>query len=411
MVLLSGQNVRLENRLTGLHVAVVASKPSVPKQFLLDHFRLLRMEGCRVSLICSEGPEARYSAKLTGAEFIPVFIEQTMAPIKDLVSTWHLWRVFRRIRPDMVIAHMSKSGLLGMLAAWLTGVKTRIYYNHGMALFSSTGIRRAILRVVEMLTCRLATHVLFCAQSTCKLALQAGMTRPDNSWVLGNGTISGIDTEKFRPCPDDSLRAAQRDKWGIQGDPVVVGFVGRYVAHKGIRTLIEAWRLLQEETRKRARLVLLGGHVHSEPDIRQLIEQAVADRIHVINGGWTEDMPKAYWAMDVVVLPSWHEGFPYSLLEAQATGLATIASRVPGNIDAIVDGENGLTVPVEDPAALAAAIQQLIENAELRHALGRKARERVISLFRREQVLANMIHFLTQVSRHDQRSRQLPEWQ
>jgi glycosyltransferase involved in cell wall biosynthesis len=102
-------------------------------------------------------------------------------------------------------------------------------------------------------------------------------------------------------------------------------------------------------------------------------------------------MPSVYAALDIVVLPSWHEGFPYSLLEAQSCGIPAIASEVTGNVDAIIPEVTGLLVPPRDPVALSAAMKRLIDQPGLRRRLGESATERVRQSFSRERVVADHV--------------------
>jgi glycosyltransferase involved in cell wall biosynthesis len=102
--------------------------------------------------------------------------------------------------------------------------------------------------------------------------------------------------------------------------------------------------------------------------------------------GEVADMPAHYLAMDVLVLPSLHEGLPISLLEGAAMQLPIVASHIPGNVDAVVDGLTGTLVPVHHVAALVAAIRRYLDEPALRRKHGFAGRERVRRNFQREIV-------------------------
>jgi glycosyltransferase involved in cell wall biosynthesis len=102
-------------------------------------------------------------------------------------------------------------------------------------------------------------------------------------------------------------------------------------------------------------------------------------RVHLV--GMVHDMPSVYRALDVVVLPTYREGFPASLLEAAAMELPVIATRVPGCVDAVLDGETGLLVPARDALALTAAIRAYLRDPELRRRQGVNGRHRVLRDF------------------------------
>jgi glycosyltransferase involved in cell wall biosynthesis len=301
---------------------------------------------------------------------------------------------------------MAKAGLVGGLAAYLAGVPVRIYHNHGLAMLSSHGLRRQLLRATDWLTNRFATHALFCSESTRDEGIAAGVVVPEKSGVLGQGTISGVNVSRFKPDATGKRRARQRNAWGVDEGTVVVGFVGRLVPHKGIETLIDAWRQLGPAVHRRACLVLAGGTVYSEPRMREIVEHAVNDGIGIMTVGWVEDMVACYGGMDLLVLPSWHEGFPYSILEAQCMGLPVITTRATGNLDAVVHEVTGISVPLKDAVALATAMTRLIDSAEDRQRLGEQGRRRILEEFTQEKVLGHMLDFYkTEVGRLWERKR------
>lgn len=368
---------------------VQVSFAATAKTFLCEHFRRLRKEGFEVVFACSDDDNAAYVAEVTGARHCPVPVKQSLAPLSDMAGLYKLWGALRRLRPQIVHAHMSKPGIMGMLAGWLAGAPVRIYHTHGLALLTATGLSRLVLRSVEWLTNRLATDVVFCSQSTLEAAVASGVALRRKCRVLGPGTVSGVDVEVYAPDRSGRRRAEQRKAWGVDDDEVVVGFVGRLLVEKGIATLIEAWRRLDAASRSRARLILVGDFVHMarrEEEIKTIVQQAVSEGIGVSVAGWVEDMVSCYSGMDVLILLSWREGFPYCILEAQSMGLPVIASRVTGNVDAVEHDITGLIVPVRDPEATARAITRLLKDNDLRQRLGKAAREKTLRDFDQEKI-------------------------
>ena len=385
-------------RISGLRVVQITALGTSAKMFLVEHFRKLREAGAEVILISSDDPEGRAAAEAGGIRHVPVTIRQTIAPVADILAVYRLWCLLRQLRPDVIHAHMAKAGLLGVTSGWLAGVPVRIYHNHGLAMLSAHGLKRQLLRTADWLTSRFATHSLFCSESTRDAGVTAGTVDPDKAWVLGSGTISGVDTDKFVPDTIGTLRAKQRTAWGISEATVVVGFVGRLVPHKGIETLIGAWRQLDPAVRGRACLVLAGGEAYSEPKMRAIVEEAARDGIGVKTVGWVDDMVSCYNALDLLVLPSWHEGLPYSILEAQSVGVPVIATRATGNVDAVEHEITGLLVPVKAPIALARALSRLICSEEDRRRFGEHGRQRIVDEFSQDEVLQNMLAFYNEMA-------------
>jgi len=382
-------------RAAGPVVVHVTATGITARSFLGEHFRRLARKGLRVVLACSDDADARAIASETGIEHVPVNIMRKLSPLSDLLALLRMRRVLRRLRPVIVHAHMTKAGLIGMIGAWMVRVPVRVYHNHGLAMFAYGGLKGMLLRMSEKVANRLATHVLFCSRSTREAAIAAGVAPAGKSRVLGDGTICGVDVERFSPAAGGESRAKQRREWGAGMDDLVVGFVGRIEPHKGIEELITAWRRVRSEAGAGARLILVGPT--EDAATGDLVSGAEREGIGVSGVGWCSDMVAAYGAMDMLVLPSWREGFPYSVLEAQAMGLAVVATRVTGNVDAVEDGRTGLLVPVRDPQSLAVAVERLAGSEDLRKSLGTAARRRVVALFSQQHVLDQMMDFYDQI--------------
>jgi glycosyltransferase involved in cell wall biosynthesis len=164
----------------------------------------------------------------------------------------------------------------------------------------------------------------------------------------------------------------------------VAGYVGRLVTDKGIAELWQAWTVLRER-HPDLHLLLVGPFEDTDPvppAVRQGLE--TDPRVHLAGMDW--NTPPLYAAMDLLVLPTYREGFPNVLLEGASMGLPVVATRVPGCVDAVRDGETGTLVPARDPAALAAALDAYVADPALRRARGRAGRARVAAEFRQEVV-------------------------
>lgn len=385
-----------QSGLSGLRIVQVTALGITAQSFLVGHFKKLKEAGAGVTLVASDDAEARRASSTAGIHFEPVSIRPDFTPFRDVISVWRLWRLFRRLRPNVVHAHMSKGALLAILAGRLAGVPVRIYHNHGLALLCAHGIKRRILRMTEWMTNRLATHSLFISPSTRRAAIDAGVATADRSQVLGAGSISGVDVAKFAPDADAAARSNQRRIWGIADDTVIVGYVGRLLVEKGIEALIEAWRSLDPAVRSHACLVLVGGNVLSEPAMQRLVDGAAKETMSVKSIDWTENLTSCYSAMDVLVLPSWREGFGNCIIEAQSMAIPVITTTASGCIDAVQHDVTGLQVPVNDAAALADAMSRLIRSAEERSRLGKQGRQRMLDEFAEDKVLENMLTFYRQ---------------
>lgn len=196
----------------------------------------------------------------------------------------------------------------------------------------------------------------------------------DRLGLIHNGiSLSG------RPGP--AARKALRDSFAWRDDEVVLAVVANLIAYKGHADLFEGLARAAKDHPVPWRLVLIGSGSAAMRD--GLLDQARASglegRIDFLGG--RDDVAKLLAAADIGVLASHHEGFSNAVLEYMDAGLPVVATATGGNLDAVVDGETGLLVPVADPSALGRALAELIGDADRRHSMGRLSRQRAETHF------------------------------
>lgn len=365
-------------------VVHVATVPISLHTFLTGQARYMNASGFQVHAVASYGPELERFERQEGVPVHVVRMTRKVSPLRDLLALMRLWQTLRAIRPDVVHAHSPKGGLLGMMAARLAGVPVRIYHIRGLPHATSTGARRAILRVCEGVSCRLAHRVLAVSRSMRDIAIQDGLCDPEKIRVLLGGSGNGVDSAvRFRPA-SASVRAEARVALGIPRDALVVGFVGRIGCDKGIVELAEAWSQLADELPE-LHLLLVGPDEDEQPLPEELSARLRGHpRVHFT--GNVVDTPAMYGAMDVLALPSYREGMPNVALEAAAMELPVVATRIPGCVDAVQDGVTGTLVPAHEVAGLRDALRDYLRRPELRAAHGAAARRRVRTDFHQQAV-------------------------
>lgn len=344
----------------------------------------MKARGLEFHAISSPGDHLDEFAVKEGALAHRVEISRTITPLGDLLSVVRLWWELRKIRPAIVQAHTTKAGLLGMIAAWLARCPIRIYYNHGIALLSARGFTRFMLRWCDRLSSSLADRVIYVAPSVRDAALAEGLCPVGKTKAILS--INGLDAAKrFNPSNlGESSRLQMRQKFGIPASALVVGFVGRIFMVKGIVELVAGWNALSMEFDSLHLLVV--GSFDSRVAVPKGVERQLRSDARIHLTGYVEDMPLLYRAMDLLVLPSHHEGLGYVLIEASAMELPVVGTRIPGIVEAVLDGETGILVEPGDPCDLANAIRRYLRDPELRKKHGRRGREYVVKAFQRERV-------------------------
>ena len=185
-----------------------------------------------------------------------------------------------------------------------------------------------------------------------------------------------VDTNRFHPAEPGEI-ARRRVELGWPADRPLGIFVGRLSNEKGILDLLRAWEHVPAPTT----VVVVGPDMPGHPwdagaSARTLAASAPLSGRVIFTGATTDPAP-LYRAADFAIVPSHWESFGLSAAEAMASGLAVVASAVGGLTDYMVDGDNGLLTPAQNPDALAAAIRRLVDNPVLRAKLGAAARQTV----------------------------------
>lgn len=354
--------------------------------FLSGYVDYSTEKGVDLLVVSSPGAELRRFAERHNVRAHAIPMRRAIAPLDDIVSIVRLCWFLHRTRPDIVHAHTPKAGFLGMVCSWLTGTNVRIYHVHGLRLETTVGYRRLIMRWSEVIACRLAHRVLCVSHSVSALMIGLKLCSPEKITVPMEGSISGVDADGiFDPARfSPAQRVVIRREFEIPDEAFVIGFVGRLAADKGVAELAEAWKTIRDAFPK-ARLVLAGQPDEADPVSRPVLSTLRADeRVHWV--GFSRDMPRLYSIMDLVVLPTYREGFGMVLLEAAAMDLPTVASRVTGCVDAVVDGVTGTLVAARDAVALANAVSAYLRSPSLRARHGRAGRERSLRDFRPQDV-------------------------
>jgi glycosyltransferase involved in cell wall biosynthesis len=369
-----------------LHVTTVP----MSLRFLRGQVGYMKARGYEIHVLSSPGAELDAFGAQEGVCVHAVEMRREITPLHDLGALRRVVAVIRRVRPDVVHAHTPKGGLLGMLAGAIARVPVRIYHMRGLPLMTATGRRRMLLRSTEQISCALADRVICVSHSLREVAVREGVCPSDKIRVLAGGSGNGVDANgTYAPERwSTEERAALRARWGIPEGATVVGFVGRVVSDKGVAELGEAWTSLRTAYPE-LHLLMVGPPEPQDPLPPRVMDALRADpRVHLV--GMQPSAAPFYAIMDLLVLPTYREGFPNALLEAGAMQLPAVATRIPGCVDALVEGSTGQLVPARDAAALEETIRGYLTDPARRAAHGRAAREHVLRSFRQEVIWAGV---------------------
>ena len=320
-------------------------------------------------------------------------LERKISPWSDLLALFKLTSFFWSERFDIVVTVVPKAGLLGMLAAWLTRVPRRVHIFQGEVWASRQGPLRWLLKTIDGLTARLATHVLVVSASELSFLENEGVVPIGKAKVLGSGSICGVDTELFKL--DLVARVRVRRMLGIPEQAIVCVFLGRLTLDKGLVELVKAFTL--SASRQPDLWLLMAGPDEEKMRVRlrELLPKEMNQRM--LFSGFTQNPEQILAASDFLCLPSHREGFGMVIIEAAAVGVPAIGTRIHGITDAIEDRQTGLLVPLGDVGALAEAITLWSESPQALALYSKAARERVISKFEQQKIVASYVEYFLEL--------------
>lgn len=367
----------------------------------------LEEAGYQSLLVAGTVPEGEedmsYFAEQTGVT--PLYIPEMSREIslKDAITTWKLFRLLRRERPDIVHTHTAKAGTVGRVAGffyrWLTpGVLVGrprpckfVHTYHGHVFHSYYGhLKTGVFLAVERFLAKCATDriLVVSEQQKAEINQTFRVGRQDQFRVVRLGLDLGIFANH------ESRRARFREELGVDDETVLVGIVGRLTEIKNHEMFLQSAARTKFEN---VRFVIVG-----DGSLRETLEQQARSLLlekKVIFAGGRKDPEYFYPALDICALTSRNEGTPLTLIEAMANARPVIATSVGGVVDllgAVVEKgdynvcERGISVRPYDVDGFAAGLGRLIEDKSLRANLGRRGLEFVDHNYRKERLLEDI---------------------
>lgn len=369
-------------------IAFATTIPGTIRAFMLPHITELIKEYDIIvysNFQIDAADDLRLLFKGSPVRLVHVAFERKIRPLDDLKSWWRLFWHLRRDRPASLHSMMPKTGLVANTAGMLARVPVRIHMFTGQVWASEQGWRRQLLKSLDRLTAWSANHILTDSPSQRDYLIGNGF--PNRITVLGGGSVSGVDLDRFKP--DLAMRMQMRSAYGIGENDLVFGFLGRMNRDKGVADLLSAF--VSSDLPTNCHLMLVGPDEENLSQIVGQINEPTKARIHMC--GHTNRPQDYLSAFDVYCLPSYREGFGTSVIEAAACGVPALVSRIYGLTDAVQDNETGLFHPSGDTAAIASGLLQFATDMQLRKKLGDAARKRVEMQFKQDLLVSEMSDF------------------
>jgi glycosyltransferase involved in cell wall biosynthesis len=375
------QQIAAAHPIRVLHVCTI---PLTAQTFIAPIARHLVAHGYDVAVACSDedaadGPGLSVAQSVVGCPLYPTAIPRRIRPLADLLAVWRLYKLIRRLGPDIVHTQTSKAGVIGRLAARMAGVPVVVHTAHA---FPFHPYLPALLRwayiAIERLAAGWADLIMVDTESVRADGLRCRIVRDPSKLVT---VPMGVDLKKFSPSPQgpDNLRKTL----GFQSSDLVVGTVARLVPDKGIECFLRMAASIRA-ARSDVRFLIVGdGPLRG--DLERMAD-ALGIRLSVVFTGLRTDVPDLMDAMDLFVLPTLREGFGVVFAEAMAMGRAVVGSRIGPVAEVVEDGVTGYLVLPDAPEEFAVRALELLSDEAKRRAFGEAGRRRVEKLFTEERM-------------------------
>ncbi|HEX8584125.1 MAG TPA: glycosyltransferase family 4 protein [Allosphingosinicella sp.] len=348
--------------------------------FRLGLLRALQESGYRVVALA---PPDEYGPRLAehGIEYHPIEMDkQGTSPLRDFQLLLRYARAMRRLRPDILLAYTAKPNVYGSLAAHALGIKVINNVSGLGTAFIREGLLTRIVSGLYRLAFRRSATVFFQNGEDRDLFVERGLVGEAQARILPG---SGIDITRFRP---EGAEAP------APGRPFTFLLIARLLWDKGVGEYVEAARIVRREL-PNARFRLLGfldvpnRTAVARKDVEGWVAEGLIDYL-----GASDDVRPHIAASDCVVLPSYREGLPRTLLEAAAMAKPLITTDVPGCRHVVADGVNGFLCEVRAPRSLAGAMMRMARLPQRERAkMGAAGRARIEAEYDEKLVIARYL--------------------
>lgn len=343
------------------------------KAFVLETAKYLHNEGgYDVTLICNNDEEFA-KALPEYIKFIPVSMARGV-DLSVFSSILAFIKIFKEQKFDMVQFSTPNASLAASIAAKICKVPVRLYCQWGIRYVGFGGVARKMFKFLEKIVCKNATDVNAVSPMNMEFAVNEGLYKAGKAAVVGRGGTIGVDLTNYDFSKKSEWRKEIRAKNGLSENDFVFGFSGRVSADKGCKELFTAFKKLSE-SKENAKLFIAGPIDDKSGESDEIFTWAKnSDKVVFTGQIANKEMCRQYAAMDVLVHPTYREGFGMVIQEAAALGCPVITTDIPGASEVLENGVSCLLVEPRDWESLYEKMSEICENTEKANKMGENAR-------------------------------------
>ena len=369
-------------------ICICTTISSTMKSFVVETAKYLYEKcGYDITLICN-GDRSFEQSLPEYIHFIPVHMARGI-DFSALSSIRQFVRIFKKQKFDMVQYSTPNAACYASIAAKCAKVPIRLYCQWGIRYVGMNGISRKIFKAIEKIVCRNSTDIRAVSRMNKIFAVSEGLYPEEKAVVVGKGGTIGVDLQQYDILKKAEYRSAIRNQYGIANEAFVYGFAGRVSVDKGCTELLTAFQRITKSEPK-AKLLIVGP-VEDNCGVPIEILEWARESEQVVMTGRVDDtkMNEYYSAMDVLVHPTYREGFGMVLQEAGALGIGMITTKIPGASEVMEDGISCLLVEPKNVSELESAMKILITDRDYSQKIGQAAYERTRRYYDRRIMLEN----------------------
>ncbi len=358
------------------------------KTFVVETAKYLYEKcGYDITLICNEDKAFEESLP-EYIHFIPVHMARGI-DFSAVSSIKRFVQIFKDQKFDMVQYSTPNAACYASIAAKIAKVPKRLYCQWGIRYVGMSGISRKIFKAIEKMVCANSTDIRAVSPMNKAFAVAEGLYPESKAVVVGKGGTIGVEMNHYDLTKKEAYRAEIRQRYGIFVQDFVYGFAGRVSKDKGCTELFAAFKDIAEKNQS-AKLLIVGPVDDNCGLPDELLAWAKSSEQVVMTGMIDgKKMNEYYSAMDVLVHPTYREGFGMVLQEAGALGIAMITTKIPGASEVMEDGVSCLLVAPKNTTELEVAMQKLISDRVYAQKIGKAAYDRTKQYYDRPIMLEN----------------------
>lgn len=366
--------------------------------FVVDAAKHLHNNGYDISYL-SDMEQSFIDNNDSYARCFPVAMERGVSAISSLKAIFKIYKILRKEKFDIVQYATPNAAFYASIAAFFARQPIRLYAQWGLRYEGFKGLKRFIFWFIEFITTRLSTDVREVSPMNMEIAIKAKLCSRRRIKVLGKGGTIGVNLDVYDLNKKAQYNSEIRNKYKIDHNDFAFGFIGRINADKGVNELITAYRQFIEIYPKGTRLLLIGMEDQANPIDAENLKWAKESESIVLTGNVPINMvPVHLSAINLLLHPTYREGFGKILQEAMAMKVPLVTTNIPGPSEVIENGISGILVEKGNASDLLSKMTYLYKNKEIAISLANQGRIRVEQHFAQNKMVQNILNDMNELT-------------